>query len=181
LLPRDIADRLLAFKQDVMRALPGAVEDVILFGSRARGDAQADSDYDLAVLLSDRLSNDLTTCCRIWDVAWEHLDEVSSSRPCLWMPMHFGPHGPSWRCALWRMASPSGDRTRARTAGMDEGIAVTERGREVAADGGTARGDAFRLLFHVPRCSRRAHQSLDVNGGRTDIEHRPAKAPAIGR
>jgi predicted nucleotidyltransferase len=68
LLPKDVADRLLAFKQDVMRALPGAVEDVILFGSRARGDAQADSDYDLAILLKDGLADDRATRHRVSDV-----------------------------------------------------------------------------------------------------------------
>jgi predicted nucleotidyltransferase len=72
LLPKDVADRLLAFKQDVMRALPGAVEEVILFGSRARGDAQADSDYDLAVLLKDGLAGDLSACRRMWDAAWDY-------------------------------------------------------------------------------------------------------------
>ena len=75
LLPKDVADRLLAFKQDVMHALPDAVEDVILFGSRARGDAQADSDYDLAVLLNGGFADDGDICRRIWDVAWEHLNE----------------------------------------------------------------------------------------------------------
>jgi hypothetical protein len=37
--------------------LPGRIEDVLLFGSRARGDAERGSDYDVAVLvrnLSDR-------------------------------------------------------------------------------------------------------------------------------
>ncbi len=72
LMPKDVADRLLTFKQDVMRALPGAVQGMILFGSRARGDAHADSDYDIAVLLRDGLADDLTACRRMWDVSWHY-------------------------------------------------------------------------------------------------------------
>ncbi len=72
LLPKDVAERLLAFKRDVVQALPGAVEGMILFGSRARGDADADSDYDIAVLLRDGLANDLTACRRMWDVSWHY-------------------------------------------------------------------------------------------------------------
>ncbi len=75
LLPKDVADRLLAFKRDVERALPGVIEDVILFGSRARGDAQPDSDYDLAILLNSDVADDRGTWRQIWDVAWEHLDD----------------------------------------------------------------------------------------------------------
>jgi hypothetical protein len=47
----EAAARLRAFRRDAQRALPGRVEGVILFGSRARGDARRDSDYDVAVLI----------------------------------------------------------------------------------------------------------------------------------
>ncbi len=47
------AARLRAFRLDVERVLPGQVESVVLFGSRARGNAQSTSDYDVAVLLGD--------------------------------------------------------------------------------------------------------------------------------
>ena len=70
----DAAARLHAFRRDVVRALPDAVEDVILFGSRARGDAQADSDYDVAVLLRDGLADSHAVRGRIADLAWDHLD-----------------------------------------------------------------------------------------------------------
>ena len=43
--------RLRAWKAAVERALPGHVAGVLLFGSRARGEARPDSDYDLAGLL----------------------------------------------------------------------------------------------------------------------------------
>jgi predicted nucleotidyltransferase len=51
-LPRDAASRLAEYKRTVQRALPG-VEKMILFGSRARGEARSDSDYDIAVVVRD--------------------------------------------------------------------------------------------------------------------------------
>ena len=45
--------RLKAFKREVEKALPGQVTEMRLFGSRARGDATEDSDYDVAVFLRD--------------------------------------------------------------------------------------------------------------------------------
>lgn len=48
----DPARRLAAFRRDVMRVLPGRVRDVVLFGSRARGDAGPRSDWDVAVILA---------------------------------------------------------------------------------------------------------------------------------
>jgi uncharacterized protein len=74
LLPKDAAVRLVAFRDAVARALPGAVEGVVLFGSRARGDASPDSDYDVAVVLKDlSLSRDVRR--RLADAAWEHVVE----------------------------------------------------------------------------------------------------------
>ncbi|WP_239992202.1 nucleotidyltransferase domain-containing protein [Rhodopila globiformis] len=52
ILPIEAASRLAAYKRDVQRALPG-VEKMILFGSRARNQARADSDYDIAVVVRD--------------------------------------------------------------------------------------------------------------------------------
>lgn len=75
LLPKDVVERLLAFRRDVERALPGAVEDMILFGSRARGDAQANSDYDVAVLLKDGLADHSAVRDRVSDVVWDHLSD----------------------------------------------------------------------------------------------------------
>ena len=45
--------RLKAFRLEVEKALPGQVTEMRLFGSRARGDATEDSDYDVAVFLRD--------------------------------------------------------------------------------------------------------------------------------
>ncbi len=48
-----INDSLRAFRSDVEAAFPGRVRDVVLFGSRARGDSDADSDWDVAVFIDD--------------------------------------------------------------------------------------------------------------------------------
>src|SRR5262249_19338509 len=41
----------LRFKRRVEAVMPGKILKVMLFGSRARGDATSDSDWDLAVFL----------------------------------------------------------------------------------------------------------------------------------
>jgi predicted nucleotidyltransferase len=46
----DVPD-LRRFRQAVAEIYGDRVERVVLFGSRARGDAQADSDYDIAVFM----------------------------------------------------------------------------------------------------------------------------------
>ena len=71
-LPSRATTRLRAFRRDVQQALPGKVTQVVLFGSRARGDARPDSDYDVAVFvrnLHDRRSVDHTLA----DTAYRHI------------------------------------------------------------------------------------------------------------
>jgi len=64
--------RLRAFRREVQSALPGNVARVILFGSRARGDARPDSDYDLAVFVKD-LQDRRTIDHALADTAYRHI------------------------------------------------------------------------------------------------------------
>ena len=60
--------------------MPGRVTNVVLFGSRARGDARPDSDYDVAVFvrnLEDRRSVDHTLA----DMAYRHILKGFHIRP----------------------------------------------------------------------------------------------------
>src|SRR3954451_14925884 len=52
------------------------LERVVLFGSRARGDAGEDSDYDIAVFLKDLKEGDL-------DTRWRELDRLADLRSAL--------------------------------------------------------------------------------------------------
>lgn len=47
-------------------AFGGRLKRLILFGSRARGDAEEDSDYDVLVLLENRNNNDDNCLAEIW-------------------------------------------------------------------------------------------------------------------
>ncbi len=50
-ITRRAATHLRAFRQQIEQALPNRVTEVVLFGSRARGDAGRRSDYDVAVFV----------------------------------------------------------------------------------------------------------------------------------
>ncbi len=52
-----LADPILArFRAALARAYGERLERAVLFGSRARGDARPDSDYDIAVFLREQVS-----------------------------------------------------------------------------------------------------------------------------
>jgi len=70
-LPLEAASRLADYKRAVVDALPG-VEKLILFGSRARGQAREDSDYDVAVVLRD-LSDRGGVRHILSDLAYNHI------------------------------------------------------------------------------------------------------------
>ncbi|HYH17148.1 MAG TPA: nucleotidyltransferase domain-containing protein [Azospirillum sp.] len=53
---------LVKFRRAVEEAFGDKVERVVLFGSRARGDARPDSDWDVAVFLKEG--------ARSWDTLW---------------------------------------------------------------------------------------------------------------
>lgn len=52
------------------------IERVVLFGSRARGDAGEDSDYDVAVFLKDLKEGDSTS-------RWRELDRLADLRSAI--------------------------------------------------------------------------------------------------
>ncbi len=58
-----------AFKQRAEAALPGRVARVVLFGSRARGSAGPQSDWDVAVFLRGGASS--ADVCRLADAAYD--------------------------------------------------------------------------------------------------------------
>jgi predicted nucleotidyltransferase len=73
MLAPDAAARITAYRRALDRALPGGVEAVVLFGSRARGDAGDDSDYDLAILLRGDLARHPDVRDKVADAAFEHV------------------------------------------------------------------------------------------------------------
>ena len=68
---------LAAIKATVAQSVPGA--QVILFGSRARGDAQPESDYDLLILAPSGLTREVRDSLRdrLYDVELAHNVVVS--------------------------------------------------------------------------------------------------------
>jgi uncharacterized protein len=75
---------LVRFRQALDRTYgPGKIERVVLFGSRARGDARPDSDYDIAVFLFDPspLWDDLGTLARITTAILDDTGAVISAKP----------------------------------------------------------------------------------------------------
>ena len=91
ILPRQAVSELREYKRAVERALPG-VERLILFGSRARGQARADSDYDVAVVVRDL--SDLPRVRRaLSDLAYEHILNGFYIRPIPLPPDYLDTHG----------------------------------------------------------------------------------------
>lgn len=68
---------LTRFRTALDRVYGDRVERVVLFGSRARGDARPDSDYDVAVFLKD-LGDRWSEADRIADIATDILDETGA-------------------------------------------------------------------------------------------------------
>jgi len=90
-LPDAAVARLAAYKRAVVHAVPG-IEKLILFGSRARGQASDESDYDVAIVL--RNPSDRRHFRRILsDLAYEHVLDGFFIRPVLLPLEDFEPHG----------------------------------------------------------------------------------------
>jgi predicted nucleotidyltransferase len=71
-----VADPVLIRFRAALDALYGErIERVVLFGSRARGDARADSDYDVAVFLKD-LADRWRELDRLADLGTDILDDT---------------------------------------------------------------------------------------------------------
>ena len=66
---------LIRFRAALDAAYGERIERVVLFGSRARGDARADSDYDVAVFLKD-LTDRSPELNRLADLSTDFLDET---------------------------------------------------------------------------------------------------------
>ncbi len=55
------------------KELKEQIKDVILFGSRARGDFQPESDYDILVLVTKKTKELRDKIDEIvWEISWEH-------------------------------------------------------------------------------------------------------------
>jgi uncharacterized protein len=67
---------LRSFRAALAELYGPALDRVILFGSRARGDAGEDSDYDIAVFLKDLKEGDL-------DTRWRELDRLADLRSAI--------------------------------------------------------------------------------------------------
>ena len=65
---------LVQFRRELAKAYGDRLERAVLYGSRARGDAPQDSDYDIAVFLKD-LPNVVSEAYRLADIATDILDE----------------------------------------------------------------------------------------------------------
>jgi uncharacterized protein len=63
------------FRATVTEIYGDRLERVVLYGSRARGDAQPDSDYDVAVFLRD-MKDRWTEMDRLADISTALLDET---------------------------------------------------------------------------------------------------------
>jgi predicted nucleotidyltransferase len=74
-MPPALADDpiLKRFRAALVEMYGDRIERVVLFGSRARGDARADSDYDVAVFLKDLKAGDLAH-------RWRELDRLADLR-----------------------------------------------------------------------------------------------------
>jgi uncharacterized protein len=68
---------LTRFRAALDRVYGNRVERVVLFGSRARGDARPDSDYDVAVFLKD-IADRWDEVDRIADIATDIMDETGA-------------------------------------------------------------------------------------------------------
>ncbi len=78
-VPMTAPDPVLDKFRTAITALYGPrIERIVLYGSRARGDARPDSDYDIAVFLRDLAANRWQDIRRITDIELAILDETDA-------------------------------------------------------------------------------------------------------
>lgn len=70
-----VPGELSALVADAQRTL--GVADFWLFGSRARGDARVDSDWDLLAVLPDAADDDLLSPLRAWEIKYRQETPVT--------------------------------------------------------------------------------------------------------
>jgi predicted nucleotidyltransferase len=95
MLIRPTADPILTRLRTALDATYGdRIERVVLFGSRARGDADADSDYDVAVFLRGMADRWCETH-RLAEIGTDVLDDTGASV-----------HALPYRDGFWRERTP---------------------------------------------------------------------------
>jgi uncharacterized protein len=85
---------LARFREELVAAFGDRIERVILYGSRARGDARPDSDYDVAIFLRDFADR------------WPEMDRLAAIETDLLDETGAFVHAMPFRAGAWRERSP---------------------------------------------------------------------------
>ena len=93
-IPPEAREHLAAFKRELEEALPGRVARVTLFGSRARGDAEEDSDYDVAVFVRDQ-AEDWRLTSFVSEIAYPYVLEGTFISPIVLPTEYLAPDPPT--------------------------------------------------------------------------------------
>jgi predicted nucleotidyltransferase len=90
-----VPDTVLArFREELNAAFGARIERVILYGSRARGDARPDSDYDVAIFLRDFADR------------WPEMDRLAAIETDLLDETGAFVHAMPFRAGAWQERSP---------------------------------------------------------------------------
>lgn len=85
---------LVRVRSELDRMYGDRIERVVLYGSRARGDARPDSDYDIAVFLKSKID---------MPVERERLARLSTG---ILFDAFEAVHAMAWRAGAWRESTP---------------------------------------------------------------------------
>jgi uncharacterized protein len=90
-----LSDPILArFRAALDKLYGGRLERVVLFGSRARGDARPDSDYDVAVFLRDLIDR------------WREIDRLAAIETAILTETGGFIHAMPYRAGSYRERTP---------------------------------------------------------------------------